>query len=173
MSDPGRKGIVHVRVAECALNADRLDGAISVKEARDADDCIELEQRERRRRVVQIHLSSFELLLERSRNRIEIDFEADAQCGLGAHTGPDAAIAFAGNRLVELQCIAPERLVAERIESKSLPPVGDHAVGIFFDDAVECGRGACDGMPGSHCENTESEAGNNCEREPHTVTPFR
>jgi len=28
-------------------------------------------------------------------------------------------------------------------------------------------------MPGSNCENTESEAGDNSNREPHTVTPFR
>src|SRR6266704_45624 len=38
---------------------------------------------------------------------------------------------FAGNRLVQLQCIAPERLVAERVEAESLPPVGDHTVGIL------------------------------------------
>ena len=61
---------------------------------------------------------------------------SDRQRGLGAHAAADAAVFLAGNRLVELQRIAPEGLRAERVEAKDAPAFLDHALRVRGDLAV-------------------------------------
>ena len=52
-----------------------------IESAFDADDCIEFEQSERRRRIVKIYLSLFQLIDERVRQRFGINFQSDCQRG--------------------------------------------------------------------------------------------
>src|SRR5438445_8586816 len=44
---------------------------------------------------------------------------------------------LAGDGMVELQRVAPERFIAERVESEGLAPFPHHAVGVVLDHFVE------------------------------------
>jgi hypothetical protein len=59
-----------------------------VKQTGHPDDGVELEQREGRRGVLEIHLARFELLFERVRQGVRVHLEADRQCGFRAHPPP-------------------------------------------------------------------------------------
>src|SRR5438094_5686316 len=49
----------------------------------------------------------------------------------------DAAMLLASDGFVELQRVAPERFIAERVESEGLAPFPHHAVGVVLDHLVE------------------------------------
>src|SRR5438132_1310695 len=53
------------------------------------------------------------------------------------HDGADAAMLLASDGFVELQRVAPERFIAERVESEGLAPFPHHAVGVVLDHLVE------------------------------------
>ena len=57
-----------------------------VEEARHADDGVQLEQRERRRGIVEIDLARFDLLLERGGQSVRVHLEAHRERGLRAHS---------------------------------------------------------------------------------------
>jgi hypothetical protein len=57
--------------------------------------------------------------------RVDIDFQPERQRSRRLEARADAAELFARNRLIQMQCVAPERLVAERIEAERLPARGD------------------------------------------------
>ena len=96
----------------------------------DAHDRVQLQQRERSRWIAQIDAALLEFPHQRKRQRLHVDFEADAERSGRIDSRSDAAIFGAGNRLMELQRVAPERFVAERVEAKRVAPFVDH---------VECG----------------------------------
>src|SRR5258706_4618333 len=108
-------------MAERALHAHRLDVAGAVESARHADYGVELEERERRRRIVEIDPARPDLRLQLPGQRVRVHLEADRESRLRAHTRTDAAVFRAGERLVQSQSIAPPGLVAEGIETKYLP----------------------------------------------------
>ncbi|TMH58338.1 MAG: hypothetical protein E6H62_01385 [Betaproteobacteria bacterium] len=76
-ADPGREGVVDGRVAKRALNAHRFDVARSVENTGHAHHGIELEERERRRRIVEIDPARPDLRLQLPRQCVRIHFEAD------------------------------------------------------------------------------------------------
>jgi hypothetical protein len=108
-------------VAQRALDAHRLHAA-RVGDRRDADDCVELEQRDGRRRIVEVDLAGLQLFLQRVGQRVRVDLQADGQRRLRRDARADAAVLLAGDRLVQAQRVAPERLAAEGVEAKCLSP---------------------------------------------------
>src|SRR6266508_2604462 len=82
---------------------------------------IELEERERRRRIVEIDPARPALRLQLPRQRVRIHFEADCERRLRAHPRTDTAVSCTGDRLMQLERIAPPSLVTEGIETKDLP----------------------------------------------------
>src|SRR5207245_9259575 len=102
-------------------------------EARLAPDPLHLAERRGRRRVVEGHLTCLELVLQRLRQGVHIYLEADGQRGLRAYAATHAAMLLAGDGMVELQRVAPERFIAERVESEGLAPFSHHAVGVVLD----------------------------------------
>ena len=60
----------------------------SVEPAGQPDHGIELEQGERRGRVVQVHLPGLDLRFQCRRQRVGVHFEPDCQRGLGLTPGP-------------------------------------------------------------------------------------
>ena len=64
-----------------ALDSHPLDAAIRVGESRDTDDGVQLEERDRRCRIVEVNFSCRELLLQTVRQRIRIDLKANGQRG--------------------------------------------------------------------------------------------
>src|SRR5262249_26619429 len=137
MADAGGEGIVDRRMAERALDADRREVPTGVEATGHPDHRVELEQCQRGRRVVQVDLTPLELLAEASRQRVEVDLQADAECGGWTEARPDTAVLRAGDRLVEVQLAAPEILVAEGVEAEDLPSLLDQLAGIVDDGMVE------------------------------------
>src|SRR4051812_43632971 len=105
-------------MAKRALDAHRLDATLRRREGGDANHGVELEQRDRGSGVVEVHLAGGELLLERRRQRVGIDLQADREGGLGRDAGTDAAVLLARDCLMQLQRIAPERFAAECVITK-------------------------------------------------------
>src|SRR5262249_25575970 len=97
---------------------------------------------QRGRRVVQVDLTPLELLAEPSRQRVEVDLQAEVECGGWTEAWPDTAVLCAGDRLVEVQLAAPEILVAERVEAKDLPSLPDELAGRIDDGMVEVSAAA-------------------------------
>src|SRR3989449_9161975 len=155
-TDARGERVVHGRVAECALDPDRSDAAVGVEEPADAHHRLQFEQRQGGGRIVEVDLAGLELLLQRLGQRVRVYLEADRQRCLGADTATDAAVLLAGDRLVELERVAPERFIAEGVEAEDLSPFPHHARGIVLDHRIEArGRAghACEGEGGkSDCD---------------------
>ena len=108
-------------MAEGAGDADRAERATVVEEALDADDRVQLQERERGRRTVEVDLALLELRLEVPREGIDVDLQAgDGERRLRADTGADASEGGALDRLVQLELAAPVVLVAEGVEAEDL-----------------------------------------------------
>ncbi len=120
MPDPRRQRIVHRRVTEGTLDADRGEPAIRIEEPGDADDRVELQQGQRGRGRVEIDLASFQTLDEGGRQRIDVHLETDRERCPGRDARSDAAQCLAGDGTVELKSVSPERLIAESVETKDL-----------------------------------------------------
>src|SRR5438067_2764737 len=120
MADARSERIVNRRVAERALDADALQTAVPVLEARHTDDGIEVEERERRVGRVQVDLPAGDCVLDRERQGIDIHLQADRDRGRRAYSGARAAVSGAFDGFVQPERPAPEVLVAEGIESERL-----------------------------------------------------
>src|SRR5439155_20462256 len=88
-ADTRRQRIVHRRMAEGALDANRSETPTVVEEPGDSDDGVELEERQRRGRVVEVHLPILQLTAELPGKSFRIDLQADAQRCLRAHARTD------------------------------------------------------------------------------------
>ena len=69
-----------------------------VEDAGDADHGVELEQCERGRGIVEIHLAARERALQRARQRVDVHLESYGQRRFGRDAGSDAAIGRARER---------------------------------------------------------------------------
>jgi hypothetical protein len=96
--------------------------------ALDADDRVELEQGQGRRGRAQVHLPGAQRAAHAARQRVDVDLQADAERGLGAHAAADAAVARALDRAVQLERAAPELVVAEVVEAEDLAPLAHERV---------------------------------------------
>jgi hypothetical protein len=142
MTDTGRKRIIDGRVAEGALDSDRLQLAVGREEAGYPEDRVQLQEGERRRRNLQIHFPLLDAVDERSGERVCIDLQPDGQGGLGAHARAHAAELLARDGLMQLDRVPPEGLVSEGVVPKDLAPRFDHGVRVAGNHAVEGSRGA-------------------------------
>jgi len=105
--------------------------------AGDADDRVELEQRQRGGRIVEIDAPAPELLLELGGQRVHVHLEPDGERRRGAHAGSDPAVVLAFDGLVELERVAPPGLVAERVVAEDLPPFRELGARELLNDVVE------------------------------------
>src|SRR5438046_650311 len=137
MPDARRERVVHCGVTGRACNADGSDVAVGIENPGHADDGVQLQQGQRRCRIVEIDLAGLELLLQRRGEGVQVYLEPDREGGLGAHAGPHAAVLFAGDGPMQLQRPAPERLVAEGVEAEGPPPFPHHALAVVVDDRIE------------------------------------
>src|SRR5262249_45920973 len=87
-------------------------------------------------------LTVLDLLLQRIRQGIGVDLESDRQGGFWTHAITDPSIFGAGNGLVKLQRVAPERFVAKRVVAKNLAALVDHALRVLPDQAISA-RSRC------------------------------
>ena len=121
LADSRGERVVDGRMAEGAGDADRAERATRVEEALDADDRVQLQERERGRRTVEIDLALLELRLDVPREGIDVDLQAgDGEGRLRADTRTDASEGGALDRLVQLEHAAPVVLVAEGVEAEDL-----------------------------------------------------
>ena len=121
-TDAGGEGVVDHGVAGRTGETHRRQPATAVEEALDADDGIQLQQRQRHRRVVQVDLAGLDRGRRLLRDRRRVDLEPGGQRGFRAEARADAAVLRAGDRAMQLQRVAPERLVSERVVAEDVPP---------------------------------------------------
>src|SRR5262249_10537567 len=119
------------------LDADRGDLAALVEEAGHPDDGVELQQRERGGRVVEVDPAALERLAETPGQGVEVDLETDGERRRRADAGAQAAVLRARNGLVQMQLAAPEVLVTEGVKAKDLPALIDELAGVVLDGVVE------------------------------------
>ncbi len=87
-----------------------------------ADDGVQLEQRHRRRGILEIHLALLTVICSTSRRKgTGVDLQPDRKRGLGADTGAEATELGARDRSVQLEG-APEGLATEGVEATVIPP---------------------------------------------------
>src|SRR5688572_11819611 len=103
-------------MAQGALRSHRRDSSGAVEPAGDSDNRIELEQRKRRCRVIQVDFPCFDLSFQLLGQCVLVHFQADCEGSLRADAWPDAAVFLAGNGLVQPQGIAEKSLRTEGIE---------------------------------------------------------
>src|SRR6185369_7133347 len=111
-------------------DADRLKTSCVREVAFYTDDGIELQQRERRRRIVEVHTAVPQLLHERFRQRIGVDFQTDGQRRLRTHAWSNTTKFLAFDRAMQLKRVRPKRFVAKRIEAESLFAFIEHPLRI-------------------------------------------
>src|SRR5688572_10866899 len=121
-TDARRERVIDIRMAESTRDADRAQLlATIVEEAPDPDDRIELKQRKRGGRAGEVDAAIEDVRAKLRRQGVDVYLETQRQGLLGAQARSDTAIAASGDRLVQSQPVAPEGLIAERVESEDLP----------------------------------------------------
>src|SRR4029079_3196458 len=95
--------------AERAGDADARQLSRAAHRPLDADDGVELKQRDRDGRVVKIDLAGAQRIDDRGRQGVDVDLEPDGQ----RRGGVDG-----GNDLVHAEHVGPELFVTERIEAE-------------------------------------------------------
>src|SRR5712691_4678035 len=105
-------------MTERALDAHGPQIAAFVEEAGDSHYRIELQERHRRGRVVEVDLARLQLLDQGGWQRVHVHLQADGERGLWAHAGADASVPLAGDCLVQMERISPKRLAAEGLEAE-------------------------------------------------------
>src|SRR5262245_661922 len=111
MADAVCERVVDGGVAERAGDPDRLEMTGAVDRALDAEDGVELQQRDGDGWVVQIDLLRLERVDDARRKRVDVDLESHRERGRRT----DLRDGF-----LHPQHVRPELLVAERVESKDL-----------------------------------------------------
>jgi hypothetical protein len=157
LADAGGERVVDVRVAERALDAERLDPPGRVELAGHSHHGVQLEERKGRRGIVEVHLARLDLRDELRRQGFRIHLEPDRKRGLRAYASAEAAVFFTGDGLVQLQGIAPESLRAEGVEAEDPPAVLERALRVLADLAIALRKGL---LCGARCEPTSAEITN-------------
>ena len=139
MTDAGSKGVVDGRMAKRTLYAERREFPGRVEAPGDANHRVGFQEHQRRGRIVEIDFAGLERIGNRSRHRIDVDFEADAQRRFRAHARFHAAQLLAGNGAMQLQRVAPVRFVAERLEPEDAPSLVEHSPGIVGNGPIALG----------------------------------
>src|SRR4051794_11572748 len=65
---------------------------------------------------------------------VHVNLQTRCERRLGTHSGTNSALSGYLDRLMEFECIAPQRLIAERIKAKDLASLGHE-----LDCIVSCG----------------------------------
>src|SRR5581483_11516249 len=108
-------------MADGAGDADRAERAVRVEEAVDANDRVQLQERERIRGIVEVDPTLLEVRLNISREGIDVDLQAgDGEGRIRGDTGADASEGGALDCLVQLEHAAPVVLVTEGVEAEDL-----------------------------------------------------
>ena len=132
--------VVGGRVTEGAGDAHRRH-PVAVERRLHAHDRVVLEERDGVLRIVERERVRLDHVAQRSRDRAEIDAQAQPERVAGSHALADAAMLFAGDDLVEPQLAAEERLAAEGVEPEDLAPLVEHLPGVVVDRLLVALRG--------------------------------
>src|SRR3569833_411993 len=120
VSDARRERVVHTGMTQSALYADRLQAQPGTERARQTDNRIELQQRQRHRQIIKIHQPGAQLPLQGSWQSIDIHLQANGERRFRADTGAYSSKTTAFDRLVQPQSASPESLIAKGVEAEHL-----------------------------------------------------
>jgi hypothetical protein len=125
---PRSDRVIDGRVAQRAGDAHRRQVARRVEEADDAEHGVLLDERQRDRRIVEVHAAVLQRLELRARERVGVDLEPEPERGRRAQRR---------HRLVEVELTAPEGLIAERVEAEDLPSARQELARVVVGAAEE------------------------------------
>src|SRR5262249_41159001 len=108
-----------------ALNTNGCQDPSGIKDTGNTDDGIQLEQRNCDRWIIQIERAALEWLEDITRQGIHIHLQSRCEGSCWADAGTNSAQSGALDSLVQFECIAPKRLVAEGVKPKDLPSGSD------------------------------------------------
>ena len=111
--------------------------AVRLEETGNANDRVDLQQKKRVGRIVQIHLAGLDGRGDLLRYRIHVDFESELKRLFGADAAAHSAELFPFNRLVKLKLPAPEILAAKSVEAENLPTILQQVVRIAVAGITE------------------------------------
>src|SRR5947208_16830439 len=103
---------------------------VALEQAFQTDYCIEFEQRDGRRRIVEVEISLFELINKRLRQGVEIHFQAKAQRSGRTNARSNTTEIGALDCLVKLKSATPKSFVAKSVKAKCIAALCDHLVRI-------------------------------------------
>src|SRR5579864_3686873 len=89
------------------------------------DDGVQLQQRKRSARVIEVDLALLQALDQGIRKRIDVDLQANCEGRFGAYARSHPSVAASLNCLVQLDGIAPKSLITESIVAED-PPASVH-----------------------------------------------
>src|SRR5712664_1151650 len=119
-------------MAKGAGDADGGEAAGAVRGGFHSHDRAHLEELDRGRRIVQVDGSSLDSRDQRTWQHVGVDLEPDRERDPRTDSRARAATRAAFDGLVDLQRVAPERLVSERLEPERLSSLVDDEVGGAF-----------------------------------------
>ncbi len=123
VTDARRERVVHRRMAEGALDAEGAQSSLAVGEPRHADDRVRGQESHGDGGIVEVHLVGLQRIDGCLGQRVDVDLQPHRERGLRADAGTHAAERGALDGLVQQQRVAPESLVAERIEAEDVAPL--------------------------------------------------
>jgi len=108
-------------MAQRTLDARGLQRSLLVENSGNANNRIQLQQRQRRGGIIEIALTFLQRLHKRRRKRIDIHFQPHRQRRCGTNSGTHTAKLCPFDRLMQMNRIASKRFIAERIKAKNFP----------------------------------------------------
>src|SRR5581483_10507011 len=120
-------------MAKSTLDTHRLQAAIGVKEAGDSHHRVELHQGQRVRRIIEVNLIVSQFLHQVGWQGIHIYFQPQSQRLSGADPRANPSKGLTLDSLVELERVAPERLVSKGIKAEGPSAIGEHAACVEQD----------------------------------------
>src|SRR5262249_29066170 len=85
----------------------------------------------------EVDLACRDFLLQRRRQRVRINLQADGERGLWRNPRTNPAVLLTGNGLVQLERVAPEGLAPEGVVAERLAALVQHRAGIARDLSIE------------------------------------
>src|ERR1043166_2081581 len=136
MTDAKRQRVIDGRMTDRASDPDGAQ-VVALKESSEAHDRIQLQQSNGRSGTVKIALPLFHLIEEWLRQGIDVHFQAETDSRARTDAWTNAAEIRAFDGLMKLKTAAPERFVAERVETKCVAAVCQKLTRVSRDLCVE------------------------------------
>src|SRR5207253_8256387 len=126
MADAGCQRVVHGGMAKRALDSNRLQSSLRIEKTGHTQNRVQLEQRKCCGGIIQIDIPFLKSRYQAGGKRVHIHLQPDGESGCRTNSRSYSAQFCSFDCLVEVQCVAPKSLIAERIEAKDALALLNH-----------------------------------------------